>query len=56
MDQRRKRGYSPKLQTKWDVPYEVIDVLSEVVYRIKKTYVLMYIEYVYLYTMKMMNM
>ena len=36
MNQRRKRGYSPKLQTKWEGPYEVIDVLSEVVYRIKK--------------------
>jgi hypothetical protein len=32
----RTRGRSPKLQSPWEGPYLVIDVLSDVVYRIQK--------------------
>lgn len=32
---KRRRGYSPKLQSSWEGPYEVITRLNDVVYRIK---------------------
>lgn len=32
---KRRRGYSPKLQSSWEGPYEIITRLNDVVYRIK---------------------
>jgi hypothetical protein len=32
----RRQGYSPKLQTSWDGPFEVVTRINDVVYRIKK--------------------
>ena len=33
---RRSRGLSPKLQSSWDGPYEVINPINDVIYRIRK--------------------
>lgn len=32
----RRRGYSPKLQTSWEGPYEVVTRINDVIYRIKR--------------------
>ena len=32
----RKRGYSPKLQRSWEGPYQVLERINDVVYRIQK--------------------
>ena len=33
---RRRKGFSPKLQSSWEGPYEVVDALSDVTYRIRR--------------------
>jgi len=33
---RRKKGLSPKLQSPWEGPYDVVEVLSDVTYRIRR--------------------
>jgi hypothetical protein len=32
----RRRGFSPKLQCNWEGPYEIIERINDVVYRIRK--------------------
>ena len=33
---RRRKGFSPKLQSPWEGPYEVVEALSDVTYRIRR--------------------
>ncbi|MCD1431043.1 DDE-type integrase/transposase/recombinase [Klebsiella pneumoniae] len=33
---RRRRGFSPKLQSSWEGPYEVVKRINDVIYRIRK--------------------